>query len=110
MSAEARDAGYIRIAFMSDAVDGRSAARGRNTIVRQNDTFLQISATLGCGTSEAPSPLINLSRRASSRCSAALREERKRLPSWSRWGERAPTLERVALRVAIADFGMDLPR
>ena len=58
----------------------------------------------------APSHLINLSRRASSRCSAALREERKRLPSWSRWGERAPTLERVALRVAIADFGMDLPR
>ena len=26
----ARDRGYIRIAFMSDAVDGRSAARGRN--------------------------------------------------------------------------------
>ena len=38
----ARDSGYIRIAFMSDAVDGRSAARGRNTIVRQNVTFLQI--------------------------------------------------------------------
>ena len=49
--AEARDAGYIRIAFISDAVVGRSAARGRNTIVRQNDTFLQISPTLGCGTS-----------------------------------------------------------
>jgi hypothetical protein len=37
----ARDNGYIRIAFISDAVDGRSAERGRNTIVRQNDTFLQ---------------------------------------------------------------------
>jgi len=36
---------------MSDAVDGRSAARGRNTIVRQNDTFPQIPATLACGTS-----------------------------------------------------------
>eukprot|EP00966_Prymnesium_polylepis_P074632 1732053-Prymnesium_polylepis.1 len=36
---------------MSDAVDGRSAARGRNTIVWQNDTFLQISPTLGYGTS-----------------------------------------------------------
>eukprot|EP00966_Prymnesium_polylepis_P297918 6883595-Prymnesium_polylepis.1 len=38
---------------MSDAVDGRSAARCRNTIVRQNDTFLQIPPTLGCGTSTA---------------------------------------------------------
>ena len=34
---------YNTIAFMSDAVDGRSAARCRNTIaVRQNVTFLQI--------------------------------------------------------------------
>ena len=41
----ARDSGYITIAFMSDAVDRRSAARCRNTIVRQNDTFLQISPT-----------------------------------------------------------------
>ena len=38
----ARDSGYNTIAFMSDAVDGRSAARCRNTIVRQNVTFLQI--------------------------------------------------------------------
>ena len=47
----ARDSGYIAIAFISDAVDGRSAARERNTIVRQNDTFPQIPATLACGTS-----------------------------------------------------------
>ena len=32
----ARDSGYNTIAFMSDAVDGRSAAWYRNTIVRQN--------------------------------------------------------------------------
>ena len=38
----ARDSGYISIAFMSDAVDGRSAARCHNTIVRQNDTVLHI--------------------------------------------------------------------
>ena len=38
----ARDSGYSTIAFMSDAVDGRSAARCRNTIVRQNVTFGQI--------------------------------------------------------------------
>ena len=38
----ARDSGYNTIAFMSDAVDGRSAARCRNTIVRQNVTFPQI--------------------------------------------------------------------
>eukprot|EP00966_Prymnesium_polylepis_P124070 2869188-Prymnesium_polylepis.1 len=36
---------------MSDAVDGRSAARCRNTIVRESDTFLHISPSLGCGTS-----------------------------------------------------------
>eukprot|EP00966_Prymnesium_polylepis_P178226 4127067-Prymnesium_polylepis.1 len=36
---------------MSDAVDGRSAARCGNTIVRQNVTFPQIPATLACGTS-----------------------------------------------------------
>eukprot|EP00966_Prymnesium_polylepis_P179352 4152273-Prymnesium_polylepis.1 len=41
---------------MSDAVDGRSAARCRNTIVRQNVTFPQISLTLACGTSRAPPP------------------------------------------------------
>eukprot|EP00966_Prymnesium_polylepis_P033191 772021-Prymnesium_polylepis.1 len=35
---------------MSDAVDGRSAARCRNRIVRQNVTFPQIPATLACGT------------------------------------------------------------
>ena len=34
----ARDSGYIRIAFVSDAVDGRSAAGYRNAIVRQNPT------------------------------------------------------------------------
>eukprot|EP00966_Prymnesium_polylepis_P150685 3480614-Prymnesium_polylepis.1 len=39
---------------MSDAVDGRSAARCRSTIVRQNDTFLQISSTLGCGARPPP--------------------------------------------------------
>ena len=32
----ARDVGYIGFAFISDALDGRSAARGRNTFVRQN--------------------------------------------------------------------------
>eukprot|EP00966_Prymnesium_polylepis_P316296 7308704-Prymnesium_polylepis.1 len=36
---------------MSDAVDARSAARERKTIVRQNDTFPQIPSTLACGTS-----------------------------------------------------------
>eukprot|EP00966_Prymnesium_polylepis_P302715 6993473-Prymnesium_polylepis.1 len=36
---------------MSDAVDGRSAARCRNTIVRQNVTFPQIPLTLCCGAS-----------------------------------------------------------
>ncbi len=45
MCAVARDSGYNTIAFMSDAVDGRSAARCRNTIVRQNVTFDQICAT-----------------------------------------------------------------
>jgi hypothetical protein len=35
----ARHSGYNTITFMSDAVDGRSAARCRNTIVRQNVTF-----------------------------------------------------------------------
>ena len=51
MCAEARDAGYIRNAFISDAVAGRSAARGRHTIVRQNVTFPQIYPTLVCGES-----------------------------------------------------------
>eukprot|EP00966_Prymnesium_polylepis_P257441 5947278-Prymnesium_polylepis.1 len=37
---------------MSDAVNGRSAARCRSTIVRQNDTFQQIRPTLGCRTSQ----------------------------------------------------------
>ena len=41
----ARDSGYITIAFISDAVDGRSAARERKTIVRQHVTFLQICAS-----------------------------------------------------------------
>ena len=58
----ARDSGYIRIAFMSDAVDGRSAASGRNTIVRQNDTFLQISPTLGCGTSAVARVISQMSK------------------------------------------------
>ena len=35
----ARDSGYIRIAFMPDAVVGRSAERGRNTILRQQHHF-----------------------------------------------------------------------
>jgi|EP00966_Prymnesium_polylepis_P047058 hypothetical protein len=35
---------------MSDAVDARSAARERKTIVRQNNTFPQIPSTLACGT------------------------------------------------------------
>ena len=30
----ARDCGYIRIAFMSDGVDGRSAARGRSMKIK----------------------------------------------------------------------------
>ena len=61
MCAEARDAGYIRIAFMSDAVAGRSAARGRHTIVRQNVTFPQIYATLVCGESvPRPEALANV--------------------------------------------------
>eukprot|EP00966_Prymnesium_polylepis_P283229 6544310-Prymnesium_polylepis.1 len=38
---------------MSDAVDGSSAARSLNTIVRQNVTFPQIPLTLGCGASHA---------------------------------------------------------
>eukprot|EP00966_Prymnesium_polylepis_P086490 2001819-Prymnesium_polylepis.1 len=46
----ARGSGYNTIAFMSDAMNGRSAARCRNTIVRENDTFLLISPSLGCGT------------------------------------------------------------
>ena len=44
----ARDSGYIAIAFISDAVDGRSAARERKTIVRQNVTFPQMYPTLAC--------------------------------------------------------------
>eukprot|EP00966_Prymnesium_polylepis_P245024 5667538-Prymnesium_polylepis.1 len=39
--AVARDSGYNTIAVMSDAVDGRSAARCRNTIVQKNVTFLR---------------------------------------------------------------------
>ena len=50
-SSVARDCGCRGIAFISDAVVGRSAARGQDTIVRQNVTFLQISATPGCGES-----------------------------------------------------------
>ena len=44
----ARDARYIRIAFASDRVDGRSGERERKTIVRQNDTIPQIPPTLVC--------------------------------------------------------------
>ena len=51
MCAVARDSGHCTHAFIFDGSDARSAARGRNTFVRQNDTFLQISPTLGCGTS-----------------------------------------------------------
>jgi hypothetical protein len=40
---------------MPDAVDGRSAARGRNTIVRKLVRIPQIS-TLGCGTSVGSLP------------------------------------------------------
>ena len=55
----ARGCGYNTIAFMSDAVDGRSAERGRNAIVRQNPRwpakrvtfFVRFTPTLGCGTS-----------------------------------------------------------
>ena len=36
MCVDARDAGYIGIAFISDAVAGRSAARCVHTIVQQN--------------------------------------------------------------------------
>eukprot|EP00966_Prymnesium_polylepis_P029192 677868-Prymnesium_polylepis.1 len=43
---EPRDSGYNTFAFMSDAVDGRSAARYGNTIVRQHVTFPQIPLTL----------------------------------------------------------------
>ena len=46
MCAVARDVGYRGIAFISDAVDGRSAARERKTIVRQNVTFPQMYPTL----------------------------------------------------------------
>ena len=46
--AVARDVGYRGIAFISDAVDGRSAARERKTIVRQNVTFPQMYPTLAC--------------------------------------------------------------
>eukprot|EP00966_Prymnesium_polylepis_P067073 1557181-Prymnesium_polylepis.1 len=52
----ARDSGYNTIAFMSNAVDGRSAARCRNAIVWQNVTFPQIPATLACGTSVGLGP------------------------------------------------------
>ena len=45
----ARDRGYIRIAFVSDAVDGRSAARGRNMKSAVIVIIPQIHPTLGCG-------------------------------------------------------------
>ena len=45
----ARDCGYIRIAFMSDGVDGRSAARGRNMKNHVIVIIRQIHVTLGCG-------------------------------------------------------------
>eukprot|EP00966_Prymnesium_polylepis_P249884 5776659-Prymnesium_polylepis.1 len=51
---------------MSDAVDGRSAVRFRNTIVRQNVTFPQIPLTLGCGASSRLTTSRHVSALASS--------------------------------------------
>ena len=45
----ARDRGYIPIAFLADAVDGRSAARGRNMKNHEIVIIPQIHVTLGCG-------------------------------------------------------------
>eukprot|EP00966_Prymnesium_polylepis_P124287 2873905-Prymnesium_polylepis.1 len=76
---------------MSDAVDGRSAARSRNTIVRQNDSFPQIPLTLACGTS----PALSLSAlRRTARRPLALASDGRPLALASATAYRTPTVRR----------------